>query len=523
MSIPKGIILALAGLIVLSPVAGAVVPSGDSPQKITFANAETVAERGDITTIPLRVPQGTTTLITVSGASTNYHVQMAINDRDRNGKVVLQINTHLAGQNNDPDIAYAAIGEDRLNYVNRVGNYPSKPLTQGNYNIIASNKHTSVAARLQLVNGGVNDGTLYTASSHTWNKSTINHPAVSSRPAREEEVVKGDVAVAQFNVGGIGALISDDPTTNLVIPADSTPGVKTTHTLAVTATENMTPQVVTIDYNAGDGGEPQSVMSSSPSEVTVLGVDKTGDGIIDRRTELKGSNIEVSEIREGNVSFTFRKAPSLNTSETLYLRFPVKNPPIRGDDKINVEVNNQPVSQGRISYGVAGAGSLGYGVDFRIHSPNATVADPTAGINQKYNNTTNTLIVSLPTEGLAYDQEYAFGLLLLQEYPYGNVSGTRVNLDVARPQARIQQPQNRTIGSSQNQKFRVIATTNLAPQRDVGIEIIAANRSGGVILTNVNRRQKINQNITIPKQISRQEISVRIIHKGQVISEPTPS
>lgn len=508
-------VMAVVALLLMSPVVGAATVA-DQPSDLRFESADTVAARGDIATISLQVDPGSTTLIGIHAATSNYGVQTAISDRNQDGRVALQMNTHLAGTTVDPAKAYMAPGGDQLKYVTRVGGHQSSSLSTGRYNVIASNEETAIAAQLRLVNGSVTDGEFYIAAGAASSSRSTLLPEDAALAPRHE-VALGDQAVARFNVSGVGALINNPPSENVVVPADSTPGKLTTHTVAVRAPEDTTLQTVTIDYNNGDGGVPPQVLAGTVSTVSVLGVDTQDDGIIDQQLEATGQDITVSSRIDGTVTLTFETASQLQANETLYLRIPMTNPSITGKDQVSVAVNGEPVTpSGEVVYGPSGAGTLGYGVDLQLTAPNMTVANPIAGVDYRYDNDTNTLVVAASTEDFELGRGYSVDLRLLDEYPYGNASSASVDFQVARPQARIDE--KIVNGSNGTRSIRVTGQTNLAPSREVGIAIETANGSGGTAFTHVRAHQRINDTVTVPDQIASQEAIVYITYRGQPIS-----
>lgn len=509
----------VVALLLVPTTTGVVASAPSSVDRVTFESADMVAERGDVATVGIRGEPGSTIRVTIGGATTDYGVRTAVSDVDGDGAVAIRMNTRTAGRSADPSAAFAAAGDDRIEYVHRASRRRSEPLPPGRYNVIAANGDTSVAAVLHLVNGSVTGGAVYTALAGTPDRS-VGEP-VGTVPARGGEVVGGDLAVLRFDAGGLGGLPDDHPGTDVVVPADSSPGAVTTHTFAVTPPENATLRTLTVDYGAGDGGVPGSVLAGTVPPVTVLGVDANGDGIVDRESVVEPSDVGVTTTMSGDVSLEFDSAPDLNATDTLYLRLPMRNPPLERADRIRVERNGEALPDAdRIVYGPEGAGSLGHGVDLRIDAPNATVADPVAGIEYRYDDAANELVVVAPTDTLRFGRTYGVELRLLEEFQYGTESGTTVAFTVARPRADLRMPSGPSLEDG-TRAFRVVAATNLAPGSEVAIEITAENGSGGAVYTAVTRDLLVDQRVTIPEPIRGSSVLVVVKHDGRSISNAT--
>lgn len=511
-SISRAIIVAIVLVVVVPATVGSSVTATASSDSLRFSSGPITAERGDIAAISLQAPSEQPTLITIKAATTQYELQTAIVDYNGDGKVTLLLNTHLAGRVSNPRTTISALGDDRLKYAVQPTAIRSQPLPAGRYNVIASNLETSIAAPLRLNNGSVSDGTIHTASSRVATGSSV-----SSFSAFRNEVVRGDVAVAQFSVSGIGALIRDQPGRNVIYPADSMPGERTTHLVRIRPEQNLTLRQMTIDYNAGDGGIPRNVLASNIKSPTVLGVDGNRDGIIEQHSQREIDTPSISARTDGRIRIRMATPVPLNDSEALYLRIPMSNPSIEGSDTVQLTFNGDRSITGKVTYGTPGAGTLGYGIDLQFQVENRTVVNPLAGTNIRYDNVSNTLTVTKPTSSLPTDHTATFELRQLRAYPYGNRSAASASFTIAEPQAYIQTPEEGSVLPTRD--VQVLATTNLAPGHQVQIGLMfGQGLGGGSILTNVDSRQRIKQIVTIPSPVATTNVTIQVRYNNTVIS-----
>lgn len=459
---------------------------------LAFDRPTTTAARGDTATIGLRVPAHRTALVTIRGATNDYEIQTAITDNDGNGRTALTMDTHRAGRAADPRDVFDTTTGDRLEYVTRPHGQRTEPLPSGRYNIIISTASNSIAGVLRLTNGSVEAGSVYTAS-------TTNPTAdqVSSGPPWRNEVATGDVAVSRFNVSGIGELIGDPPANDMIRARDSAASARTVHTVRVSPGRNVTLRRLTLDYDAGDGNIPLNVRAGSVNPPTVLGVDTDDDGIIDREVRASNSTVSVSTRFNDGSRFRFDEPVRLAANESLYLRVGMRNPSASGRDDVRLTLNDDIRLDGEITYGTAGSGTLGNGVDFRVLTPNATVVNPVAAVTLDYNDTRTRLQVTQRTARLPRGN-YTHRLRLLEPYPYGNTSRAVTTFTTAPPRAEVQSVRRVSATDADTRRVRVRLATNLAPGQKVRISLVEDGTPSKLVVTSVTASQHVTETVTVP-------------------------
>lgn len=477
---------------------------------LAFAESPIIVERGDTGTIRVNTPVDRTVLITIRGATTDYEVQTAVTDRNRDGRVALRMNTHRAGRTSTATAAYSTTDSDRLEYARRPTQQRSTPLPEGRYNVIISTPSSSVAGVLQLTAGDLHGGTSYTTNT----PRTIQSDS-TTQLAKSIEVARGDVAVSRFNVSGIGELIDDPPSSNIVRARDSTASARTSHLVRVTVSQNRTLRQLAINYDAGDGNIPLNVQAGSVATPTIVGVDTDADGSIERRPTVTASEITIATQFTSGPQFTFASPIELRENESLYVRVPMTNPSAEGSDTVNLVLNDEITHTGEIAYGVAGTGSLGYGVDLQVRAGNQSVINPVAAVTMHYNDTANRLHVAQPTTQFS-EGRYRHSLRLLDAYPYGNRSWASAEFNVTSPRATIQ-VQNRSQATTGRHQLQLRIETNLAPGRNLRIHI--ADDTGTqqkLIIGTVNERQQLKETISVSSTTNR---TVFVSYDGTQISD----
>jgi hypothetical protein len=345
----------------------AAVLVGASPPAVGSAAAEqatgfetsTYAEHaGDVARIGASVPPGSTTTLAVGGPG--YHTRVDVVDADRDGRVVVRLNTFLAGWRTTERAAYGAAGGDRLARVVRESPRRSTPLASGPYALRLTGP-VDDRARLDLAAAAFDAAVPYPVprDARPDGPDDLRALAVPS-----ETVATGDWAVVTFRASGLGgvARVDDAPATNLVYAAESAPGAASTHVVRRTITANGSPATLTLDYDAGDGASPGGLARLSAATIDV-GYDRTDDGVVD--VDLASAVERVTVPERGTVSISFADAPAAVAGDRLVLELPVTNPDERGTDRVAVSVDGSR-TVGTVEYGLAGSGALGNGLDLRL-------------------------------------------------------------------------------------------------------------------------------------------------------------
>ncbi|WP_380675246.1 hypothetical protein [Salinigranum sp. GCM10025319] len=345
----------------LAPVSAVPVGAADTgtdTDAAGFGAAVYEEQAGDVARFDLSVPNGSTTTLTVDGPA--YRTRLDVVDADGDGRVVVRLNTFLAGWRTVERSAYEAAGRDRVAGVTRESPRRSAPLATGPYALGLS--------------GPVDDTARFDLTAATFDAAVPYAVPEDAHPTGATDlrgldtpngtVAASDWAVVTFHASGLGgvARLDDAPVRNLVYATDSASGEETTHVVRHGLAVNGSPSTLALDYGAGDGNVPDGLARVSEATLDV-GYDTDGDGAAD--VDVTPSIAHVTVPRSGTVSIALADAPAADAGDDLVIELPVTNPETTGADDVALSVDGQRTI-GTVEYGLAGSGALGNGLDLRL-------------------------------------------------------------------------------------------------------------------------------------------------------------
>ncbi|MFB6101917.1 MAG: BGTF surface domain-containing protein [Haloplanus sp.] len=500
--------------LLLAAAAGTGIGAAQEADGLRFANAVTTEQRGDVAEIPILVGDRQHVTLSVRAPDGTYETRVRAVDADDDGRITVEIDTFRAGWVTDESTAYAAGDGDRLTSVSRRTSRLRGPLPKRRYNLVVAAGSESTSATLALRPGTVGSATAATLPAE-WSG---NATTVSETPRFETgRVAIDDHAVVTFNASGIGGLVgSSAPGTNLVYPTDSMPGASTTHTVSVDADRQVTPETITIRY--GEGGAPQTLGRFDVDRIRHLGIDTDGDGIVE--TDLRPAVTGV-EPGERAVTVTLDTDASVAANETLLLQYRATNPTATGAYGVHavVEGRKSVAVDGRVVYGVAGRGTLGYGLDLRVGADGEeTVVDPLAAVDYHYAD--DRLYAVVNTSTLTVGERYSVGLIRWGVSPLGSdTRAASADIRITDRQATLVQPSpdDPFVVSPSETTFR--AKTTLAPTTEVVVEVSGAPPNSFLFRqsTRVSADRTLSARFDLGTATARKSITVRIVDNGTLL------
>jgi len=506
------------GLVVCSFLLASVSVGGVTAQEaegLRFADAVTTEQRGDVARIPIGIGDRQSAVLSVRSPDDTYNVQVRVVDADGDGRVVVTMETFRAGWAADPTEAYGAGPGDRVTDVTRRTNRLDGPVPEGRYNLVATAGSDSTSAALVLDAGTVGEATPATIPADRLADSAA---AVPETPRfRTDRIAAGDHAVVTFNVSGIGGLLASTtpPGSNLVYPTDSTPGVTTTHTVSLAADRRTTSETITLRY--ADGGAPQRLGRFDGDRIRALGVDADGDGIVD--TDLQSTIERVETDRTGTaITIHLDTEVTVGADDTLLVAYRATNPAEAGTYAVHASIGGGANVDGQVVYGLAGQGTLGYGLDLRfVAEGDGTVVDPLAGVDYHYAD--DRLYALVNTSALSVGQRYSVGLIRWGVTPLSTdtqAAGTEIRV-VDRQVTLVEPTPEDLVVTGGETTLR--AETTLAPTTEVVVEVIGDSPNGFLFrqTTRVDVDRTITAKFDLPVATSQQSITIRTVDNGTVL------
>ena len=494
--------------------------TGQSDSAVGFTDAEVVTAQGDVATVGLRLQNTDQASLRIRAADQSYRADIDVNDGNGDGRVRVRVNTFRGLE--DATVGVSTVSpDDDAELVSESTTQEAITFDPGRYNLIASTESTSIAAVLRLEPP--------TATGNTTRAVPPNAPLEASSASQNASVpvriARGDTARTRFQVTGLGGLIeSDRPGADLVSATDSTPGAETTHTLQISPDEPVRMRTLTIDYGS-DEAMPTDIYRLSRGDIETLGVDVTGDGTVDRSLRISIGNIRTST--GGSVTLAFDRAISLDANETVLAAYTVTNPDATGPKPVEATVAGASASHtasGVVRYGLAGQGTLGYGVDLRVipndTSHRAERVAPLTGLTVASDPATNALVVDTATDRLDTGA-YTVELDVTAAAPDVFATTTmREQIEVVEPSVTFT---NQSV--SADPLFTVTADSNLASGNAVVVRVEAEERGGGVsqvsnCVTEVDGDGQISCEFDLTNPASDFAITVSIQRGNDTIAGP---
>ncbi|WP_251342625.1 BGTF surface domain-containing protein [Haloplanus halophilus] len=483
---------------------------------LQFESAVTTEQRGDLARLSMQVGDRDRVTLMVRAPDGNYDARIRAVDANDDGHVTVTLDTFQAGWTADESAAYAVESGDRLTSVRRRTDRLAGPLPTGRYNLVAVAGGDSTSASLV-----VNPGRIGSATAATVPRDRLEPGAASAVPGTPRfetgRVATGDHAVVAVNASGLGGVLSSTqpPGENLVYPTDSTPGASTTHTVSVDADRTVTPDSITVEY--GDTA-PQSLERFDAERVRHLGVDRDGDGIVE--TDLRPAIAGV-DATERSLTLRLDTEATMAANETLLLRYRATNPGEAGTYGVRATVGETVETDGRVVYGMAGRGTLGYGIDLGLAADgDRTVVDPLAAVEYHYDG--DRLYALVNTTGLTAGERYTVGLIRWGASPLGTetrAAATSVTITERRATLVDPAPEDPFVVASGERTVRV--ETTLAPTTEVVVEVSGSAPNSFLFRqsTRVDADRRLSATFDLPAAETRQSITVRIVDDGRVVGQ----
>jgi len=516
-------------------VAIAAPAAGQSEPAVGFGDSQREVAQGDIATIDVQIQNTEASTLRIYSADQTYRATLRVRDGNGDGTVRVQFNTFRATSDTPESAFTTADAADEANLLTTSHSNSEGTLEPGRYNLILSASETSIASSLSLIEpdapGGSNTdvvapGTpLLTADTDDTDESS---DTVADGDARADTdtvtAAAGDVFRTRFSVRGIGGIVEDDaPARNLVFPADSSPAARTTHAVSTSPDESISGRSITIDYGVDESVPPKNIHRISRSDIKTLGVDRTGDGYVDRSLRVAIQNIRTST--DGRLTITFDRPINLGSSDTFISSYAIQNPEITGSQDVTVRLTGDETTHhdhGQILYGPAGQGTLGNGIDLRVESTDRDRGPtvPLAALEAAYNSETGELITDADTEVLGLG-EHTVTLSIGESAPEPL---SRIDLTdrvvVVEPNAEFTD-----LSTDDSSQLAVRADTNLAPENTLTLRVQAEDPSGGIsqvqnCVTTVEYNGSIACNFDLEGSATNFDIEVSIKRGDTVIAGP---
>jgi hypothetical protein len=501
-------VLVVCGLLFASASGGVVTAQ---PTSLQFANAVTTDQRGDVVDVPIRVGNRGYVALSVRAPDGTYDTRVRVVDADDDGRVTVSLDTFSAGWAADEATAYAAGAGDRITDVDRQTRRLDGPLPAGRYNLVVASGGESTAASLVVEPGRVGNATTATVPA-----DRLPGDAAATPRFETGHVAVGDGAVVAFDVSGIGGVLASTPPPgeNLVYPVDSTPGTTTTHVVGVDADRRVSVETVTVRY--AEGGAPRTLDRLGADRLRALGIDRDGDGIVE--TDLR-SAVERIERSDRSLTIHLDTEATVGAGGTLLVSYRATNPDEAGTYAVNASLGDEVATDGRVVYGLAGRGTLGYGLDLRFTAASETVVDPLAAVNYTYAD--DRLYALVNTSSLAVDGRYGVGLTRWAASPLADetaAAGATVRLTERRATLVEPAPAEPFVVTAGERTFR--ASTTLSPGTEV-VVTVAGDAPNSFLFqqsTRVDEDRAITATFDLPGGVDRQSVTLRIVDDGAVLT-----
>ncbi|GAB6861688.1 hypothetical protein ACFR97_15020 [Haloplanus litoreus] len=509
---------AVVGLVVcsllLTSVFGNGVVTAQDADTLQFTGAVTTEQRGDVAPLSMRIGDRERVTLMVRAPDGSYDTRIRASDADGDGRVTVTLNTFRAAWAADESAAYDVGAGDRLTSVDRRTDRLDGPLPTGRYNLVAVAGSDSTSATLV-----VEPGTVGSATASTIPRDRFDAADASALPKTERfetgRVAVGDHAVVAINASGVGGVLESThpPGENLVYPTDSTPGATTTHTVGIDVDRAVDLETVTVEY---DGGVPAALGRFDADRIRHLGVDRDGDGIVE--TDLRTAVTDVTAT-DGALEIDLDTEVTVAANETLRLQYRATNPGEAGTHGVRVTLGDGVERDGQVVYGVAGRGTLGYGIDLGLTvDGDRTVVDPLSAVEYHYDG--DRLYAVVDTATLPVGERYGVGLIRWGASPLGTetqAAGTGVELTERRATLVDPTPEDPFVVAGGETTFRL--ETTLAPTTEVVVEVSGTDPNSFLFQqsTRVGPDRRLSTTFDLPSSTTRQSITVRVVDDGRTL------
>jgi hypothetical protein len=515
--LPRTVRRTVVGFVVcsllLTSTFGSGVAAAQAADGLQFTEAVTTEQRGDVARLSMHIGDREHATLMVRAADGSYDTRVRATDANGDGRITVTLNTVRAGWAADESAAYDVGSGDRLTSVDRRTDRLSNPLPAGRYNLVAVAGSDSTSAALVVESGTVGAATASTVPRDRFDGAASSLPTTDRFPTGR--VAVEDHAVVAINASGIGGVLASAPPPgeNLVYPTDSTPGAVTTHTVGIDVNRTATFDTITVEYA---GGVPASFGRFDADRLRHLGVDGDGDGIVE--TDLRAAVTDVT-VADGTLEIGLDTETTATANETLLLRYRVTNPGEAGTYGVRTALGDEVTREGQVVYGLAGRGTLGYGVDLGLAMDgDRTVVDPLAAVDYHYAD--DRLYAVVDTSTLSAGERYSVGLIRWGASPLGEetqATGAGVELTERRATLVDPSPNDPFVVAGGETTFRV--ETTLAPTTEVVVEVSGGAPNSFLFQqsTRVGLDRRLSATFDLPSSATRQSLTVRVVDDGRII------
>lgn len=492
--------------LIAAAVCGGVTTAQHAPA--SFSEAKSVEQQGDVMSIPVSLSETDKINLKVSSADGAYSVSLDVVDGNNDGTVVVLVDTSKA--NYPEHTYYTDDAGDSVTVITEDSDIESKILPTGRYNIILSTDSTRIASVRWLTEPTVHGSESYTLPEGTSLSKSIEQRFEqddSSNSSKALEVAAGDLMVANFRLSGIESkLHSEKPGEKTVFAKDSSPSVKTTHVLQLSAKQPIHGQKISLNYDRAPSFRGQPLIQN-------IGIDTNSNGEIDRSLKPVISGYKTTT--DGELTVSFDKDVVVTEGETLLLQYRVSNPNT-SNSNIRISFGEYTTTE-TVNYGLVGNGTLGSGIDLQISGNNTQFVSPLMAVRQSYSADTDTLTAVTRTNKLS-PGTYTLSLSVdSRTYPTKERVILNESFIVSRPTVR-----NFTVTGS-NKSISVNAQTNYAPKTPLVIQLSSDDNHFQYMsryTESVTRNRTVSTNINVPPMVSG-KVNVTIRYKNETVAGPT--
>lgn len=518
-------LVAMVAVLVMTAIAPGVTGQTEVTA-VGFGDTQTEVAQGDIATINVQLQNTDTATLQIASADQEYTAVLRVDDQDGDGTVRVRFNTFRAASDVPEGAFETATAADDIDVLRASYDGESSVLDVGRYNLILSTTDTRIASQLSLVAPGN-----VTGSTATVVPADTSLPATDSfdmnRSGGENGTVAaaaGDSYRASFGVRGVGGIVAGDaPGHNLVFPANSTPGIQTTHSVSTSPNTTVEIRSVMVNYRTDESIPARDIYQLSRSSIEALGVDTTGDGYVDRSALATIQSFKTTS--SGQVTLTFDRAVKVEPNQTFLMSYPARNPDTTETQTVAITLRGNGTTyqeHGHVQYGPAGQGTLGYGVDLQVDSvsQDSPPTDPLAAVTTVYDSTTESLVVDADTTVLERGEHtvrLSVGNAAPEPIPRANLTERVV---VAEPTAEFTR-----LSMSNTSRLTVAVETNLAPKNSLIIQVRAQRSDEGIrrlsnCVATVGPNRTSGCDFDFERSAASVNINVSVRHDGGVIAGP---